>query len=47
MSIKDDIFYEGSIHMHPAFAQKLILLISQGHLSVIYRHCHADTYSCN
>lgn len=30
-----------------AFAQKLILLINQGHLDVIHQHRHADTYTDN
>lgn len=33
--------------MHKTFALKLILLINQGYLGVIHRHCHADTYTDN
>lgn len=33
--------------MHKTFALKLILLINQGYLDVIHRHCYADTYTDN
>lgn len=46
---KKDIFYKKkkNIQMHKTFAQKPILMINQGHLGVIHRHCHADTYTDN
>lgn len=47
MEIWEYIFHREDIHMQKAFAQKLILLINQGYLDVIHRHCHADTYTDN
>lgn len=47
MKKKEDIFHREHIHMHKTFALKLILLINQGYLDVIHRHCHADTYTDN
>lgn len=43
----EDIFCREHIHTHKTFGLKLILLINQGYMDVIHRHCHADTYTDN